>query len=535
MSELSAAVRNSHLWRSTLAPLSGDKLARERERLRSSFETFRERAAQLSTEIRRDLPDLTVHDVTHLDALWEIASQIAGENYYLTPAEGYVLGGAILLHDLAMSVAATPGGYDALKGDPRYRDLVFAHYREKHGRDPTDEELVNLQPSVKKRVIFDLLRQVHAENAEKLAFISFGSTRDTQQFLIEDTELRQTFGRVTGKIAHSHWWSISEVESQFSRLVGAPSWAPSDWTIDPLKLACVLRAADAAHLDARRAPTFIRAFSQINPDSERHWIFQEKLNKAYLRDDALVFTSGQSFSLSEASAWWTCLDALRMVDRELRGVDALLADKGLTRFAAKRVAGVDSSERLAIYVQTADWLPINATVHISDLPHIIRSIGGKELYGRQPTVPLRELIQNGSDAVRARRVYEKRDNLFGVVHVSLTQANGHFFLEVTDNGVGMSRHVLTNFLLDFGRSLWTSSDVQAEFPGLLSAGFQPTGKYGIGFFSAFMVADNIKVVTRRIDAASKDTLVLEFGAGLNGRPSLGLQIKWRYYETLGRP
>jgi len=520
MSEFSAVVSNSHLWKSTLASSADVSDSAERERLRSSFLSFRERAAHLATEIRRDLPDLTVHDITHLDALWEIASLIVGSAYVLTPTEGYVLGGAILLHDLAMSIAATPGAFDAITQDMRWTDLVVAQYREQLGRDPQPAERHSPSEHIRKQVLFEFLRQTHADNAEKLAFMSYKTSVATQIFVIEDTELRQTFGRIIGQIAHSHWWSIGQVEKQFSRIIGAPPWAPSYWTIDPLKLACILRAADAAHLDSRRAPTFLRAISRIGNASEIHWTFQEKLNKPYLRDDALVFTSGQSFSLPEAPAWWLCLETLKMVDRELRSIDALLSDKGLPRFAARRVAGVDVPDRLATYVQTADWLPINATVHITDLPHIIRSIGGKELYGENPHVPLRELIQNASDAIRARRLLESRTEEFGEVRVSLQQETPAWFLEVQDNGVGMSQLVLTEFLLDFGRSLWNSPQMQEEFPGLLSQGFTATGKYGIGFFSVFMTSERVKVVTRRADAAAKDTLVLEFGAGLSGRPIL---------------
>jgi hypothetical protein len=520
MIELTQILTNSNLWKKPLDSSAGSDYQDQRARLRSSFISFRERAAQLADEIRKDLPDLTVHDITHLDALWEIASQITGDEFLLTPTEGYVLGGAILLHDLAMSVAATPGGFEKIKEDKRYKDLLFSRYQEKHERSPTEQEQENPASDIKKYVLFCFLRISHAENAEHLATISYQSKGKTPIFLIDDTELRQTFGKVIGRIAHSHWWSIEKLEKEFSRTIGAPAWAPGDWIIDPMKIACILRTADASHLDARRAPTFVRAFSKLNPSSEEHWIFQEKLSKPYLKDDALVFTSGEEFPLAEAGAWWLCLDALRMVDQELRSVDALLSDKSLKRFKARRVAGVDLPERLTEYIRTKDWLPINATVHISDLPSIIKSVGGEELYGKNPIVPLRELIQNAADAIRARSLYEHRKPSFGKIRVSLLEEDDSFFLEVEDNGVGMSKRVLTEFLLDFGKSFWSSSQVQEEFPGLLSSGFKSTGKYGIGFFSVFMAADNVKIVTRRSDAAANDTLVLEFGSGLHARPIL---------------
>lgn len=519
MNNLPTVIYQSSLWRTALGEDASLGNAIERERLRTSFTSFRERASLLATEIRKDIPDLTVHDVSHLDALWEVSSLITGSSYLLTPTEGYVLGGAFLLHDLAMSVAATPGGIAALQNDPRWRDLLHNWFQENEQRRPTIEEISDPPTSPRQYALFNLLRIIHAENAEKLAFYSYQSPSGPL-FLIEDTELRQTYGQIIGQIAHSHWWSIEEIEKIFVRIVGAPHWAPADWTVDPLKIACILRTADAAHIDARRAPTFLRAISPVASRSVPHWTFQEKLNKPYVRDDALVFTSGQAFTLQEANAWWLCLETLRMVDRELRSTDALLADKSVPRFTAKHVMGVEAPERLATYIKTADWLPINATVHISDLPHIIKSVGGEELYGSRPTVPLRELIQNGSDAVRARRSYESRDDRFGEIKISLLQEEGAYILCIEDCGIGMSRRVLTDFLLDFGRSFWISPEMQEELPGLLSSGFEATGKYGIGFFSVFMVADKVAVITRRADAAKKDTLVLEFGSGVSGRPIL---------------
>src|SRR3546814_20791640 len=56
------------------------------------------------------LPGMTVHDVTHLDALWDTASLVADGAVTVNPAEAFVLGARILLHDAAMSLGAYPNG-----------------------------------------------------------------------------------------------------------------------------------------------------------------------------------------------------------------------------------------------------------------------------------------------------------------------------------------------------------------------------------------------------------------------------------------
>src|SRR2546425_6315822 len=176
---------------------------------------FRERAAHLVSEIGRDSSELTVHDITHLDALWEIASMIIGDKCSFTPTEAFVLGGAILLHDLGMSVAATEGGLATILKDPRWADLIFSEYRTDYDRNPTEHELHNPEAGIRQRALFSLLRQIHAESAERLAFLSYATSDGTPIFLVEDTEIRQTLGRLIGRIARSHWWSIAEVERNF--------------------------------------------------------------------------------------------------------------------------------------------------------------------------------------------------------------------------------------------------------------------------------------------------------------------------------
>ena len=522
MDKLPSTITKSDLWANTLAPRKNDESAAARDRLRAAFTTCRQRAGLLAGEIRRDLPQLTLHDLTHIDALWETAGTILGPNYDITPAEGFVLGVAFLLHDLGMALPTVDGGAKALKADPRWKDLVTYEYQTSLDREPSVGEISNPEEEIYNRVLLSLLQQIHAANAERLASTALSLGKDNDSiYLIDDLEIRQSFGRVIGQVAHSHWWDLSKLDRQFQRIVGAAHWCPHDWTIDSLKVACILRCADAAQVDARRAPMYLKASTELPVTSADHWTFQEKFNKPYLKEDALVFTTGRAFDISEASAWWLCLETLRMVDKELGSVDALFADKGAPRFAAKRVAGIEDPERLVSYVQTDGWLPINATIHVTDLPRAIKSVGGEELYGKHPEVALRELIQNASDAVCARRIYEDRQADYGEIRVSLTKSSdGSHWLEVQDNGVGMSQFVLTNFLLDFGRSFWGSSEMQREFPGLLSSGIKQIGKYGIGFFSVFMLAEHVQVITCRSDSAAKDTLVLEFSMGLKGRPIL---------------
>src|SRR6266436_75554 len=101
-------IEKSTLWRSAFP--TKKRSGRNIDRLKTSLFTTREKVSLLVSQIPEDLPRVTVHYNTHLDALWETASLIAGNTFKLTPAEAYVLGCAILLHDAGMSVASYPAG-----------------------------------------------------------------------------------------------------------------------------------------------------------------------------------------------------------------------------------------------------------------------------------------------------------------------------------------------------------------------------------------------------------------------------------------
>lgn len=486
-------------------------------RLKESFLSFRSNVIILANEIGRSLPDYTVHDITHIDALWEMADCICGVDYDLNPVEGFILGGAFLLHDLAMSLAAYPQGIIELEKLQLWNDTIAQKCKYLDIPIPTSSKYNQLPENIREYVISTVLRKLHASSAEKLALNAWTSTAG-DIFLIDNPEIRQSFGRVIGRIAHSHWWDISKLENEFSRVIGAPSWCPRNWTIDPLKLACILRVSDASHIDSRRAPQFLRTLRKLSPTSDEHWCFQEKLQKPYLSEDSLFYTSGYSFKSSEASSWWLCYEALKMIDKELRQTDALLADRSMNRFKAKRVFGIESPERLSSLIQSEDWTPIDAFIHIGDLPKIIRNLGGEELYGKDMSVPIRELIQNSSDAIRARRKLENRSDEWGSIKISVYVEDGNKYIEIEDDGIGMSLEVIKNYLFDFGNSYWGSELMLEEHPGLMAKDIKATGKYGIGFFSSFMIGDDITITTRKCNKAQEDTHVIEFRSGLNARP-----------------
>lgn len=509
------------IWQKTLGKqLEPDHYQKERELLRIQFENFRDKAKILAAEIARDLPEFTVHDITHLDALWETAELVTKDDYALTPAEAFVLGGTFLIHDLGMGLASFPNGINELKKEPIWNDTVASILKKKLKRPIEEKDLLKLDIETEKLATENVLRSLHAKHAEKLALVSWKNSDGNDVYLIENSELRESYGTIIGLIAHSHWWPVDELENKLPKVLGAPGIFPSIWTVDPIKLACILRVADATQIDDRRAPSFLRTIRKPSTYSDIHWNFQQKLYQPRLERSRLVFTSKSPFKINEVDSWWICNDTLKMIDNELKEVDSLLLDTNRQRLRANGVASVEDPKRLSKLITVEGWSPVDTKIKVSNVAKLVSSLGGDQLYGKNTLVPLRELIQNASDAIRARRILEKEKPEFGDITVRFDKDEFGDYIEVEDNGVGMSQKVLTGPFLDFGESFWGTPLMHEELPSLESKGFSSTGKYGIGFFSIFMWGKRANISSKRFEKGRDTTMVLEFNDGATSRPLL---------------
>jgi hypothetical protein len=224
--------------------------------------------------------------------------------------------------------------------------------------------------------------------------------------------------------------------------------------------------------------------------------FQYKLKKPTRASEVLVYSGASDFDISEASSWWLCYDTIKMIDTELSSSHALLQDIGETPLIARRVFGAESPRILSRQIGCVGWLPVDAEIRVSDPVNLAQTLGGRNLYGRGALPPIRELLQNAADAVRARRSLEERDAFWGEIRLIIEDVATEIWIHVHDTGIGMSERVLVGPLLDFGKSLWNSTVLREEFPGLEARAINPIGKFGIGFFSIFTLGKLVKVVSK---------------------------------------
>jgi molecular chaperone HtpG len=124
---------------------------------------------------------------------------------------------------------------------------------------------------------------------------------------------------------------------------------------------------------------------------------------------------------------------------------------------------------------------------------------------------LRELISNASDALDKLRFASLTDPLLSgggaepCIRIKLDKKAKT--ITVSDNGIGMSRQEVIDNLGTIARS--GSREFLEKLTGDQKADSNLIGRFGVGFYSVFMVATQVKVVTRRAGAKAEETVVWE--------------------------
>lgn len=122
-----------------------------------------------------------------------------------------------------------------------------------------------------------------------------------------------------------------------------------------------------------------------------------------------------------------------------------------------------------------------------------------------PSVYIRELLQNGVDAITARRDVEPNSPASIKISTGVT-SEGKPTVVVVDTGIGLTFDEANELLATIGRSskrLSEGTEIAQDF----------IGQFGIGLLAAFLVADEIQVVSRSVREGSSSILWRGFSNG----------------------
>jgi len=128
---------------------------------------------------------------------------------------------------------------------------------------------------------------------------------------------------------------------------------------------------------------------------------------------------------------------------------------------------------------------------------------------------LRELISNASDAINKLKHESLQDKSIlndfyeFLIRIKVDKESKYIMLE--DTGIGMSREDLINNLGTIAKS-GTKEFIKKLGGSDSTTGSNLIGQFGVGFYSGYLVADNVKVVTRKAGTSN----IYEWESSANG-------------------
>jgi hypothetical protein len=120
---------------------------------------------------------------------------------------------------------------------------------------------------------------------------------------------------------------------------------------------------------------------------------------------------------------------------------------------------------------------------------------GNRLYADN-RVFLRELIQNAVDACNLRKLFDEPY----VPQITIQFNSDISTVTIRDNGIGMDRQWIEKYFLKIGISLYQSREIRGVHT-TSQIGLEFISQFGIGFLSSFLVAEKIRIKTRRAGAS----------------------------------
>ncbi|MEO5340150.1 MAG: ATP-binding protein [Magnetococcus sp. MYC-9] len=130
--------------------------------------------------------------------------------------------------------------------------------------------------------------------------------------------------------------------------------------------------------------------------------------------------------------------------------------------------------------------PLTGKIEIKDIRHVLDLLISN-LYGGDPHLTIRELIQNAHDAIISKYKIPPLDYNQDRITIEINNFSQPPYLEITDTGVGMDEESLRENLGKIGDS--EKMAMALKNPAII-------GRFGIGFLSSFIVSEQVEVFTR---------------------------------------
>ncbi|MFC1759675.1 ATP-binding protein, partial [Planctomycetota bacterium] len=440
---------------------------------------FRQFRSDVSPELSKTdwlFPEFTPHDEDrHIRSLLRLTDELLGEGLIsrLNVCEQFILACSLYGHDWGMAVSRDErDDILLLAKDNQAVESTFCLLPDEANSIRELMAAGNLAVGdVTDEVFRDYVRQTHPAR---------GKCRINAWF----HEGRRRLGEAIGVVSEGHWYDIEQVR-KLSRTESVDSH-----TVNLVALTAYMRLIDLLDIAENRTPYKLWKFiNPRDPFSAMEWKKHEALSPVKVEQSP----GGNRVVLVHGST-----DDYR--------VEANLEDMRRwceKQFNDNRGLFVELGDRFDPALSWVEW-KVEA---IGFTPAHVRfdfdrdrtfDLIAAEIYENDPFVFLRELTQNAIDAILLRRdLTSKIDSSLvftaGLIEIEVvTDELTPTQIHVKDNGIGMDLDTVRRYLAVAGRSYYRSSDFDN-----LNLSMSPISRFGIGLLSCFMVANELKIASRK--------------------------------------
>jgi hypothetical protein len=303
------------------------------------------------------------------------------------------------------------------------------------------------------------------------------------------------------RVAESHAWGVLESndprdpEKSVSRL--STRRPVFNVPVNEQYLACCLRLADIMDFDRSRTPASV--FQHLGFTEEKSW---EEWNKhlqveGWQVDEHEVMYSA---SCSHPAFYVSVMEFLDWIDAELRDCRHLIKEASRNIADRYELHLPPIVDRRQVEMEDRSYLA-GAFRFQLDYERIMQLLMDRSLYP-DPSLFLRELLQNSLDACRTREAHAKAAGHPYIARIAVWDHSSDPHdprIVFQDNGIGMSRRIVEQYFMRVGRSYYKSAEFDLERQRLAEqrVELEATSQFGIGILSCFMVADRFEVETYR--------------------------------------
>jgi len=487
-------------------------------------------------------PEYTDHGLSHLEATLQTAIDIANpeSKRRITEQDAATLIVAASLHDLGMYL--TRDGFESLiahnskwAGIPffdkaTWEEVWSSFYAEATRFDGRKlkslfgEHFRPVRPlplegepweDFDYLLVGEFLRRNHPRLAHEIAVYGLpGKNGAAIPICNTSNEEEQFLADICGLVARSHG---IDLRTCIDYLAEKHHNKVDPRRVHVIFLAVLLRIADYFQLQASRAPTERTDVTSFRSGlSENEWRVHQSvidINNTGSDPEAIVVNAnpGDVVSFLRLKEW---LEGIQQeLDRSwaiLGEVFGLHTQNGLNSLGIKirRVrSNLDNVEKFA---ELVNYVPAKISFEAANADLLKLLVA--PLYGDSPSIGLRELFQNAIDAVREfddliiqhphlANVdrYEQSDDVLLLVETA--EKDRVTAITLTDRGVGMTPQIIQEYFLRAGASFRKSDTWKREHENPDGhSRILRTGRFGVGALAAFLLGDEIEIITRHAQA-----------------------------------